>query len=56
MVLKILNVVEGIDKQCTTHKVENISQYSTVSPQTRESFINEFIYIGGGLSEPDKVT
>jgi hypothetical protein len=49
IVQKIINVVEGIAKQCTTHKVENIPQYSTVcckrkSPLLMNLFPQEEIY------------
>jgi dynein heavy chain len=52
----ILSAVEAMAKQCIKYRDDNFSKYSNVWTQSRETFINEFLQRGGGLSEPDKVT
>ena len=52
----ILSAVESMSKECIQYKDDNFSKYSNVWTQSRETFINDFLANGGGLSEPDKVT
>ena len=53
---KILQAVEDMSSECTQYKDDNFSKYSNIWTQSRESFIQEFLETGGGMSEPDKVT
>ncbi|KAK8861127.1 hypothetical protein M9Y10_012822 [Tritrichomonas musculus] len=53
---QILEAVSTMSKECISYKDENFSKYSNVWTQSRETFINEFLQTGGGMSEPDKVT
>jgi len=56
LVDEILESVETMAKQCIQFKEDNFAKYSNVWTQSRESFINEFLQSGGGMSEPDKLT
>ncbi|OHS95209.1 Dynein heavy chain family protein [Tritrichomonas foetus] len=53
---KILSAVETMAKKCIQYKEDNFEKYSNVWTQSQETYIQEFLETGGGLSEPDKLT